>query len=82
MTRTRKPTIRPQGGTASTWPTYLASDGTSGALISIERSATGQLVIEVWRADADVVVSAPVESLDPRLVIELNSRALAVGREV
>jgi division protein CdvB (Snf7/Vps24/ESCRT-III family) len=82
----RKPSIRK--GVASHYANdnqniYDVGDQFSGALISVRRDLdTQQLVIEVYRADSDVVVSAPIENLDPRLVIELNSRALAAEREV
>jgi len=39
---------------------YLASDHRSGALISIRRDSTDRLIIEVYRADADVIVRAPI----------------------
>lgn len=39
---------------------YLASDDRSGALISIRRDSTDRLIIEVYRADADVIVRTPI----------------------
>lgn len=54
------PSIRPNGRPG----TYLASDGNTGALISISTDDDGALLIEVYRADANVLVRAPFENLD------------------
>lgn len=66
---TRQPSIRPAKGVRrhdDNRYTYLASDGRSGALISVSRDSGDNLVIEVWRADDDVLVRAPYANLDLR----------------
>jgi hypothetical protein len=55
----RKPTIRtgPASAHASPGETIREfSDGKSGGLISISRNAEGQLVLDVYQHDADVIV--------------------------
>lgn len=37
------------------------SDGASGGLLSLRRDAAGRLVVEVYRADPDVIVRGPRE---------------------
>lgn len=42
------------------------SQGGSGGLISIQRNGAGQLVVELYRLDADVIVRAAEANLDLR----------------
>jgi hypothetical protein len=63
MARTRKPTIR-KGPAERYAPAgesiYEFSDGKSGGLISIRRHPlSGELTLQVYNADADVVVQVP-----------------------
>jgi hypothetical protein len=71
MSRTRTPAIRkgPAAAYAATGEAiYEFTDGQSGGLIGIRRPAdgpwAGKLIVEVYRADADVIVRGPVDTMD------------------
>lgn len=72
MARTAtKPTITK--GVASAYASrseniYDVGDGESGALISVSRTPDGRLLIEVYRADADVLVRCDPLNLDFNVV--------------
>jgi hypothetical protein len=83
MARTaRKPTIKK--GVASNYAShrqniYDVGDGQSGALISVERTPDGTLLIEVYRADPDVLVRCDplnLRSIDQRHAVAQDQAPL------